>query len=516
MLKKKLLLTLAWLLCIFEYVGSQSAHRSTLSSPSWYSEVESVDSNEDSPLFAGSGSFMDGDEHASKGTESASSGDIPSEETKENPEDDMHWHKPLFPLDYSDYLGIFLSCAGLIIASGGGIGGGGILVPLYILVLGFTPKYAIPLSNVTVFGGAVVNYFTNITKRHPHADRPLVDWDLILVMEPLTILGALIGSFLNKLLPEIVLTILLVLLLGATTVETTLKGIKVFKKETKEKEAMANEKVSELAKVHKNQTEEVLDAESQSLLGDENELPAISPELQLIYDEEKTVPLFKVGVLWAVFIVVLAINLLKGGGAFPSPIGIMCGTTGYWASTAIMFIWILLITIWCRNYLVKRYHLKKDLGFIYVEGDIQWDESATIWYPIACGVAGLFAGMFGIGGGIVKGPLMLRMGVHPRVSSATSACMIMYTSFTATTSFFVFGLLKLDYALFFTIMGICVTYIGQQGITILIKKLKRDSLIIFSIAAVVGLSTLLMGLHSTIALMYPSHEEEASFCAAGE
>ncbi len=37
-----------------------------------------------------------------------------------------------------------------------------------------------------------------IRRRHPSADRPLVDWDLILIMEPLTIGGALAGSFLNK------------------------------------------------------------------------------------------------------------------------------------------------------------------------------------------------------------------------------------------------------------------------------------------------------------------------------
>lgn len=505
----QVLITYACLVWNIQCVGSQT----TLSSPSWYSTADSPDVEGPVPLVAGSGSLATDEESPSK---DSSESTFSEEEKEEIPEEDMHWHKKLFPLDSTDYLGIFLSCCGLIIASGGGIGGGGILVPLYILVIGFTPKYAIPLSNVTVFGGAVVNYFTNITKRHPNADRPLVDWDLILVMEPLTILGALIGSFLNKLLPELVLTILLVMLLGCTTYETTTKGIKVYKKETKENEAAAKVKESELAKVHNSENAEAVDAESQSLLGDEEKKPIISSELQKIYDEEKTVPLFKVGVLWAVFVVVLAINLLKGGGAFPSPLGIKCGSNGYWASTAIMFLWICIITWWCREYLVKRFHQKKELGYKYVEGDIKWDESATIWYPIACAVAGLFAGMFGIGGGIVKGPLMLRMGVHPRVSSATSACMIMYTSFTATTSFFVFGLLKFDYAILFTIMGVTVTYVGQQGITMLIKKLKRDSLIIFSIAAVVGLSTMLMGLHSAISLMTPSHEEEASFCAAGE
>lgn len=60
------------------------------------------------------------------------------------------------------------------------------LVPIYILVLQFSPRHAIPLSNITVFGGAVANTLLNVPKRHPLADRPLVDWDLILVMEPLS------------------------------------------------------------------------------------------------------------------------------------------------------------------------------------------------------------------------------------------------------------------------------------------------------------------------------------------
>ena len=50
-------------------------------------------------------------------------------------------HKPLFPLSTSDRIGFFLAICGLMIAAGGGIGGGGILVPIYILVMGFSPKH---------------------------------------------------------------------------------------------------------------------------------------------------------------------------------------------------------------------------------------------------------------------------------------------------------------------------------------------------------------------------------------
>lgn len=41
-------------------------------------------------------------------------------------------------------------------------------------------------------------------------------------------------------------------------------------------------------------------------------------------------------------------------------------------------------------------------------------------YPSICSVAGLVAGLFGVGGGIVKGPLMLELGVRPDVSAVKS------------------------------------------------------------------------------------------------
>lgn len=38
-------------------------------------------------------------------------------------------------------------------------------VPIYVLVLGFKPKYAIPLSNMTVLGGGFTNVFMNAKKQ---------------------------------------------------------------------------------------------------------------------------------------------------------------------------------------------------------------------------------------------------------------------------------------------------------------------------------------------------------------
>ena len=466
-------------------------------------------------------------------------------------------HKPLFPLNKSDWYGVFFTIVGLIVAAGGGIGGGGILVPIYILVMGFSPKHAIPLSNVTVFGGAIANVLLNMPKRHPIADRPLVDWDLILVMEPLTIAGALLGAFLNKLLPELLLTILLVLLLSSTAYDTLKRAIKMYKKETlalkKQGRRVDGNKESELTHVATEElvhgmeeaTKKLLDDvdvqetgevtkstdngttstddkhidptidESTKLSPQEREKAKLQAELDEILEQERETPKINLQILIIMFVVVLTINMLKGGGAFHSPLGIVCGSTGFWLANVLMIGWILMVSIFVRQYLLKKYEAKKRTNYQYVEGDIQWDERASIVYPGICMFAGFFAGMFGVGGGIVKGPLMLAMGVHPAVSSASSACMILFTSFTATTSYVVFGLLVPDYAVVCLLIGFLATFGGQICLTYLMKKFQRNSLIAFSIGAVVLLSAFLMSIQSLLSMAAGETHQSGGVCGKG-
>ena len=466
-------------------------------------------------------------------------------------------HKPLFPLNKSDWYGVFFTIAGLVVAAGGGIGGGGILVPIYILVMGFSPKHAIPLSNITVFGGAIANVMLNMPKRHPIADRPLVDWDLILVMEPLTIAGALLGAFLNKLLPELLLTVLLVLLLSSTAYDTLKRAVKMYKKETlalkKQGLNASGNKESELTHVATEEqvhgmeeaTKKLLDDvdvqetgevtkpsentatadaddsnvtkvnDSTSTTPEEREKAKLQAELEEILEKERVTPIINLQILVIMFVVVLTINMLKGGGAFRSPLGIVCGSTGFWLANVLMIGWILLVSIMVRQYLLTKYEAKKRTNYQYVEGDIQWDERASIVYPAICMFAGFFAGMFGVGGGIVKGPLMLAMGVHPAVSSASSACMILFTSFTATTSYVVFGLLVPDYAVVCLVIGFIATFGGQICLTYLMKKFQRNSLIAFSIGAVVLLSAFLMSIQSLLSMAAGETHQSGGVCGKG-
>lgn len=66
--------------------------------------------------------------------------------------------KNLFsPFTYKDLITTLVAFSSTALGAGGGVGGGGLLVPMYILG-GLNPKHAIPLSKVTIFGSAVAMY----------------------------------------------------------------------------------------------------------------------------------------------------------------------------------------------------------------------------------------------------------------------------------------------------------------------------------------------------------------------
>jgi hypothetical protein len=107
-----------------------------------YSDTDSTSSSSYGGFGGSSSSF---------GSSSSSSSSMPTTTKKRKPVFSQE-HPPLFPLTQSTVWGFVLATLGLVVAAGGGIGGGGLLVPIYIIVMGFSPKHAIPLSNITVFG----------------------------------------------------------------------------------------------------------------------------------------------------------------------------------------------------------------------------------------------------------------------------------------------------------------------------------------------------------------------------
>lgn len=405
----------------------------------------------------------------------------------------------------------------IAIAAAGGIGGGGILVPVFILLLQLSPKHAIALSNLTILGGAIANTALNVPKRHPSMDRTLIDWDIIVMMEPLTIFGAVFGSLLSKVLPSIVLTVSLVVVLACIGHRTLKKAVSTWKQESAQLAATAVSPILEDGLTFKAQKEGTLYPSAQTTADEASSTNQISDvesdcsyqalsdvrpstsalDVLPVADGIPKLPL-KVFLLTLCFAGTSGLTVLKGGGQMPSPLGVACGSPGFWLLYFSAVPWVFLFVIYFRRRLMAEYQQKVELGYTFGAGEVRWDSQNSLKFPFVCALAGLMAGLFGVGGGVVKGPLMLEMGVLPAVSSATAAAMILYTSAAASLSYAVFGMLDMTYGPCFFALGLVCTAVGQSVVSTWVKRNKRQSPIIFSIGAVLVLSSLLVTVNNVV------------------
>jgi len=122
------------------------------------------------------------------------------------------------------------------LANIGGIGGGGLIIPLAIGCWGFTTTEAVAISNSTVFIGSLLRFFGfSIRQKHPSADKTVIDYDLVSIMMPAVLLGGFAGLYMSAILPEALITIMLTLILCYLTYNTSKKFLKIYKKESSER-----------------------------------------------------------------------------------------------------------------------------------------------------------------------------------------------------------------------------------------------------------------------------------------
>jgi hypothetical protein len=90
---------------------------------------------------------------------------------------------------------------------------------------------------------------------------------------------------------------------------------------------------------------------------------------------------------------------------------------------------------------------------------------------------------------MILGPLMLVMGVHPRVSTATTATMIVLTSSSVAVLFITSGLVPWEYALCFFSVSSVGAFIGKKYIDGYVKTTGKASILIFLLATIIALAT---------------------------
>jgi len=409
-------------------------------------------------------------------------------------------------------------------------------------------------------------------KRHPTADRPIIDFDVALLLEPMTLWGTTAGVILNSILPSWLVNILIIATVTYAAINIFKKGITLLKKEqqslkkkapsdggdgldhhnlnlkyplnsnsinssavlspdslTSSSDAINSNSINSSAAVphvmlltsssrgHDHDPKNAINSNSMnssavppyakpltsSSGGDDNPNDAINsisqnssagpfPELTAILRKERRTPLSKIALLSAISIAYMVGLLLAGGHGSPSVVGVSTCSLLYWLIIAIPLPVLYIVSLLIGRRIQALYERKVTLGYTFQREDPKFTERQIKLYPVYSISAGLVGGLLGMGGGIIKNPLMLHLGMNALVASSTSNYMILFTSFTSCFAFAIMGALSVPYALWYALMGFCGAIIGQVVVDFIVKKYKMQSLVVLILGTVMAVGGIML------------------------
>ncbi|MBA0724091.1 hypothetical protein Golax_020799, partial [Gossypium laxum] len=354
------------------------------------------------------------------------------------------------------------------ISSAGGIGGGGLFIPILTIVAGLDLKIASSFSAFMVTGGSIANVMYNLrtkTDKSGRMKKGLVDYDIAILSEPCMLLGVSVGVVCNHVFPEWLITILFAVFLVWSTFKTCSNGVGYWKTET----AKHNESRNECEKVGNGVTK---NGEIENLR---------EPLMGVEGKENSRFPWKKLMVLVMVWFSFFIIYLIRGNSYGQGIIPMKPCGVGYWTLSLFQVPLAVGFTSWIL-------FSKQPIACL---GPNKQGVNKLI-FPLMALMAGALGGVFGIGGGMLISPLLLQVGVTPEVTAATCSLMVFFSSTMSAFQYLLFGMEQTGAALVFSFICFVASVLGLVVVQKAIKEFGRASLIVFSIGIVMALSAVLM------------------------
>ena len=357
-----------------------------------------------------------------------------------------------------------------------GLGGGLLFIPVLLLILNFYPHEAIPISKIVIFAGALTSFIQNTKVKRPHRNCKALNYNLIIVNTSNLLLGTVFGVTLNKILPNTLILFLLCILLFYYSYKTFKTFLKFYKEEsTGELHSMSSQMNS---------------ISSRNINYDINQ-PVDQVERE-IYKDQFLLRWDKLKFIVFPFIIMAILSILRESNM---------------VSKCSLFYWILILlfalTVVSFDHLVlqhieKEYEYRKLINFPYDEKDINWTRETIIKLNIIGFIAGFIAGTIGIGGGVVLGPILLDLGIHPIVGTVTTNFLVLITSSSTTFQFILFKMLNYQYGFLCIIFSSIGSYCGTYLVNNYVKNTGKQSFIVLILFFVVIISAAVLPLPSLI------------------
>lgn len=404
------------------------------------------------------------------------------------PELEVNWRSGL-----ATVIGFLGSAFGTV----GGVGGGGIFVPMLTLVVGFDAKSAAALSKCMIMGASASSVWYNLRVAHPSKEVPIIDYNLALLFQPMLMLGITIGVELSVVFPFWLITILIIILFIGTSSRSMFKGVQMWKQETLLKMEMRKQEEAK-----SNQEVVGTDTTSEPLLH--------RPEKSMLEALRFNIRWKGISVLLVVWFSFLLLQILKNNSETCSLF--------YWVVNILQFPVALSVFSWEATKLWRESRQRRMQGNweSVCEASIEWTGMQLVFCAFCGLLGGTVGGLLGSGGGFILGPLLLEIGVIPQVASATATFVMMFSSSLSVVEFYFLKRFPIPYALYLISVSVMAGFWGQFFVRKLVKFLKRASIIVFILSSVIFASALTMGVVGTekSITMIKNHEYMGflSFC----
>ncbi|XP_012489143.1 sulfite exporter TauE/SafE family protein 3 [Gossypium raimondii] len=381
-------------------------------------------------------------------------------------------YEPVWPemeFGWKIVVGTIVGFLGAALGSVGGVGGGGIFVPMLTLIIGFDPKSSTAISKCMIMGAAGSTVYYNLRLRHPTLEMPLIDYDLALLFQPMLMLGISIGVTLNIMFADWMVTVLLILLFIGTSTKALFKGVDTWKKETvmKKEAARLEAEVSKLADGAV-QDYKMLPSGPSTMPDDDISL------IHNIYWKELSLLVY----VWIGFLIVQIIK------EYLQTCSVM-----YWIVNSLQIPIAASVTVFEAICLYKGRRVIASKG----KEITNWKIYQILFY-CSCGIiAGMVGGLLGLGGGFILGPLFLELGIPPQVASATSTFSMAFSSSMSVVQYYLLNRFPIPYAAYFVLVATIAAFTGQHVVRKIITVLGRASIIIFILALTIFISAISLG-----------------------
>ncbi|KAL7142770.1 hypothetical protein ABFS83_08G146100 [Erythranthe nasuta] len=360
-----------------------------------------------------------------------------------------------------------LSFIAAAISSAGGIGGGGMFIPILTIVAGSDLKTASSYSAFMVTGGSIANVACQLLLEKRGGGKPLIDYDVVLLSEPFMLLGVSLGVIFNVVLPEWLITLFFAIFLAFCTFKTFKSGVSFWRVESEGIKRQGSLKIESSGGIE------------QPLLG----------------EEKLGIPWLKIVMLVLIWLSFFVLYLLRGNRYGEGLINIKtCGTV-YWIISSIQIPLSIIFTV------IILLHKKsaKKASATQQENRAFKTETGLVFSIMAL-LAGVLGGIFGIGGGMLISPLLIQIGMQPEVTAATCSFMVLFSSSMSAMQYVLLGMDEIYGALILSAICFVASLIGLTIVQRAIMKHGRASLIVFSVGLVMALSTVLMTSFGAVAV----------------